>query len=62
MPHFWLSIFAARLIFGDGRVAALACSYRFADDPDAVLKLLEKCSQVPMRFADACLVRMTERS
>jgi uncharacterized protein len=38
----------------------LICSYRFADDPDAVLKLLEKYSQVPMSFADACLVRMTE--
>jgi uncharacterized protein len=39
---------------------ALICSYRFADDMDAVLKLLEKYSQVPMSFADACLVRMTE--
>jgi uncharacterized protein len=38
----------------------LICSYRFADDMDAVLKLLEKYSQVPMAFADACLVRMTE--
>jgi predicted nucleic acid-binding protein len=27
---------------------------------DAVLKLLEKYSGVPMSFADACLVRMTE--
>ena len=27
---------------------------------DAVLKLLEKYSDVPMSFADACLVRMTE--
>ena len=25
-----------------------------------MLKLLEKYSQVPMSFADACLVRMTE--
>ena len=31
-----------------------------ADDMDAVLKLLEKYSQVPISFADACLVRMTE--
>jgi len=42
------------------RRGILICSYRFADDPDAVLKLLEKYSQVPMSFADACLVRMTE--
>ena len=42
------------------RRGALICSYRFADDPDAVLRLLEKYSQMPMSFADACLVRMTE--
>ena len=39
---------------------ALVCGYRFADDMDAVLKLLEKYANVPMSFADACLVRMTE--
>ena len=38
----------------------LICSYRFADDVEAVLRLLEKYSDVPMGFADACLVRMTE--
>jgi uncharacterized protein len=38
----------------------LICSYRFADDVGAVLRLLEKYSEVPMSFADACLVRMTE--
>jgi predicted nucleic acid-binding protein len=42
------------------RRGALICSYRFVDDLDAVLKLLEKYSEVPMSFADACLVRMTE--
>jgi predicted nucleic acid-binding protein len=42
------------------RRGALICSYRFAADTDAVLKLLEKYAQVPMSFADACLVRMTE--
>ena len=42
------------------RRGILTSGYRFADDPDAVLKLLEKYSQVPMSFADACLVRMTE--
>jgi uncharacterized protein len=39
---------------------ALVCRYRFADDMSAVLKLLEKYTEVPMSFADACLVRMTE--
>ena len=39
---------------------ALVCSYRFANDMDAVLKLLEKYAGVPISFADACLVRMTE--
>jgi predicted nucleic acid-binding protein len=42
------------------RRGALICRYRFADDMDAVLKLLEKYADVPMSFADACLVRMTE--
>jgi uncharacterized protein len=42
------------------RRGALVCSYRFADDLEAVLKLLEKYADVPMSFADACLVRMTE--
>ena len=42
------------------RRGALVCRYRFADDMDAVFKLLEKYADVPMSFADACLVRMTE--
>jgi uncharacterized protein len=42
------------------RRRALVCRYRFADDIDAILKLLEKYSDVPISFADACLVRMTE--
>ncbi len=42
------------------RRAALVSSYRFVDDMGSVLKLLEKYADVPMSFADACLVRMTE--
>ena len=42
------------------RRGAIVCGYRFADDMNAVLKLLEKYVDVPMSFADACLVRMTE--
>jgi predicted nucleic acid-binding protein len=41
------------------RRGALVCGYRFAD-MEAVLKLLEKYADVPMSFANACLVRMTE--
>ena len=39
---------------------ALVSRYRFIDDMNAVLKLLAKYSDMPMSFADACLVRMTE--
>ena len=42
------------------RRGAVVCDYHFADDIDAVLKLLQKYADVPMSFADACLVRMTE--
>lgn len=42
------------------RRGALVSGFRFADNMDAVLKLLTKYSDVPMSFADACLVRMTE--
>src|ERR1700731_4667712 len=42
------------------RRSALVCGYHFAGDMAAVLKLLEKYADVPMSFADACLVRMTE--
>lgn len=42
------------------RRGALVCSFRFGNDMNAVLKLLEKYTDVPMSFADACLVRMTE--
>ena len=42
------------------RRGAVVCSFRFGADSDAVLELLEKYAGVPMSFADACLVRMTE--
>ena len=42
------------------RRGAVGCAYSFANDMDAVLNLLEKYADVPMSFADACLVRMTE--
>jgi predicted nucleic acid-binding protein len=42
------------------RRGAVLCPFRFADDVEAVLRLLEKYVDVPMSFADACLVRMTE--
>jgi predicted nucleic acid-binding protein len=42
------------------RRGVLVAAYRFADDVDALLRLLEKYRDVPMSYADACLVRMTE--
>jgi uncharacterized protein len=43
------------------RRGALICTFRFADDADAVLKLMDKYADVPISFADACLIRMTEK-
>ena len=44
------------------RRRAVICRFQFNEDLEAVLKLLDKYSDVPMSFADACLVRMTETS
>jgi predicted nucleic acid-binding protein len=38
----------------------IVCHFSFADHSDDVIQLLEKYHSVPMSFADACLVRMTE--
>jgi predicted nucleic acid-binding protein len=35
-------------------------TFVFAENAEAALTLMEKYRQVPMSFADACLVRMTE--
>lgn len=52
-----------------GRAAALSAllsrgavlaSFRLSEDHDLVLALMRKYADVPMSFADACLVRMTE--
>jgi uncharacterized protein len=42
------------------RRGAVVVVFRFVEDIDAVLRLSEKYTGVPMSFADACLVRMTE--
>jgi predicted nucleic acid-binding protein len=42
------------------RRGLVGCAFRFDDNREAVLRLLEKYADVPMSFADACLVRMTE--
>ena len=42
------------------RRRAVLISFTLAENPDPVLKLIEKYSNVPMSLADACLVRMTE--
>ena len=42
------------------RRGSVTCAFRFGDDFEAVLRLLDKYADVPISFADACLVRMTE--
>jgi predicted nucleic acid-binding protein len=42
------------------RRRAVLCGLTFGDDAEAVLRLLTKYENVPISFADACLVRMTE--
>ncbi len=42
------------------RPDTIAASFRFGDSAEEVLALMQKYSDVPMSFADACLVRMTE--
>jgi uncharacterized protein len=39
---------------------ALASSFHLDESCSEVLKLMDKYADVPMSFADACLVRMTE--
>jgi predicted nucleic acid-binding protein len=40
--------------------SALSSAFRFDDSTAEVLQLMLKYKDVPMAFADACLVRMTE--
>lgn len=42
------------------RRGALLVAFTLAENVEPVVKLIEKYSNVPMGFADACLVRMTE--
>jgi predicted nucleic acid-binding protein len=42
------------------RRRALVVTFEFAKNLEPVMRLIEKYSDVPMGFADACLVRMTE--
>jgi uncharacterized protein len=42
------------------RRGAVISAFRFDDGAEEVLRLMEKYVDVPMSFADACLVRMTE--
>ena len=56
------------LLGRDGRAALLALisrgvvlvSFRFSQEEEPVLALMRKYADVPMRLADACLVRMTK--
>jgi hypothetical protein len=42
------------------RRGSVVCLFDFAAHADDVLRLMTRYSNVPMAFADACLVRMTE--
>lgn len=42
------------------RNGAVSLSFEFGSQQDSVLALMEKYANVPMSFADACLVRMSE--
>jgi predicted nucleic acid-binding protein len=42
------------------RRGALQVAFTLTENVEPVVKLIEKYSNVPMGFADACLVRMTE--
>ena len=42
------------------RRRALVIAFELAENVQAITKLIEKYSNVPMSLADACLVRMTE--
>jgi predicted nucleic acid-binding protein len=42
------------------RRRALVCAFHLGEDAEEVLALMRKYDDVPMSFADACLVRMTE--
>jgi predicted nucleic acid-binding protein len=42
------------------RRGAVATPFRFDQSTEPVLALMQKYADVPMSFADACLVRMTE--
>jgi predicted nucleic acid-binding protein len=42
------------------RRRVLVSAFHLGDAPEDVLKLMQKYADVPMSFADACLVRMTE--
>lgn len=39
---------------------AVQASFQFAEEQKAVVALMRKYADIPMSFADACLVRMTE--
>ena len=39
---------------------SVVCRFQFAEDVEAVLRLLDKYADVPISFADAWLVRMAE--
>lgn len=60
--HFLLrgSPLALQSIMKMSLAGAFTVAFNFEDEKLAIRKLLEKYADVPMSFADACLVRMSE--
>jgi predicted nucleic acid-binding protein len=48
-------------VMGLVRRGAVSVPFRFAEEAEAVADLIARYADVPMSFADACLVRMAEQ-
>lgn len=55
-----LAPYTAVALVGLLRRQAVTPAFHLADNIEAVLALMQKYADMPMSFADACLVRMTE--
>ncbi|HJQ57040.1 MAG TPA: PIN domain-containing protein [Vineibacter sp.] len=56
-----LDIRGRAALVGVLRRRAVISVFRLDEDTEQVLRLMEKYADVPMSFADGCLVRMTEK-
>ncbi|MCI0745951.1 MAG: PIN domain-containing protein [Verrucomicrobia subdivision 3 bacterium] len=54
------SAIALKALSGLLRERHIKVPFRFSDESEAVMQLMRRYHEVPMSFADACLVRMAE--